>query len=294
MPMTDRGRIVHEGRLRYYAYAEFVLLAVTSAAAYKIARITFGKDGSIYVQFPYCIERDGWIGVLPIDPNHEGPITHSMAHHGSYVGTDVKFAHHTSGEAHFSKTGDETIPRTARASWPLTGPLGHLFDLQVMQPEQFTRLEKRDKRVMYLGVVAEPGSEAIAWHAEWRRKRDIESNIRPRGGIAGPTTKVLSRATGRESEVFFLGQPQGYGARDHIVMLTAGRSERPQGFVGSGMTFLAGWDTHEVARAGEKADVRGCLAFVYPARPPALNAAVGLGGRLYRMITGALRRRWPR
>jgi hypothetical protein len=30
------------------------------------------------------------------------------------------------------------------------------------------------------------------------------------------------------------------------------------------MTFLGGYNHHEVARAGEPTDLGGCLAFIYP------------------------------
>jgi hypothetical protein len=265
--MPARDGIVQEGALRYFAYSDFVLLAVTPGVAYKIARITFGKDGSIYVQFPYCAEKQGWIGILPIDPDKDDPTTYKLSEHGSFVATDVKFAHHTSGAVHFSKTGDSAIPPTRRVSWPLTGPLGHLFALQVIEPERFNQLEKRDNRAKYLGVQMSPGTTSISWHAEWRRKRDVEQNMEPARGIAGPTTKVRSRRMGEESEVIFLGQPEGFGARDHILMLTSGSPEVPKGFRGTGMTFLGGWDAHEVEKSGDRPDVHGCLAFLYPASP---------------------------
>jgi hypothetical protein len=263
--MAVRGAVVQDGAVRYYAYADFVLLVETETAAFKIARITFGRDGSIYVQFPYCVEKQGWIGTLPIDPTRHGPMTYSLREHGAYVETDVKFAHHTSGEAHFSKTGDDTIRGTGRTAWPLTGPIGHLFDLQVMQPDRFAPLTKRDKRVMYLALSADASHQSVGWHAEWRRKSAIEANIHPVGGVTGPTARIASRTTGEESEVFLLGQPEGFGARDHVLLLTASQRAPTRGIEGSGMTFLAGWDTHEVATPGATADVRGCLAFIYPA-----------------------------
>jgi hypothetical protein len=160
--MTVTRGIVQEGQLRYFAYSDFVLLVVTPVAAYKIARITLVRDGSIYVQFPYCAEKQGWIGRLPIDPSNDGPITYKRSEHGSYVATDVKFAHHVSGEVHFSKIGTATIPPTRRVLWPLTDPLGHLFALQVMEPERFAKLEKPDQRAKYLAVRMSPGATSIS------------------------------------------------------------------------------------------------------------------------------------
>lgn len=266
--MAPKGGIVQDGRLRYYGYTDFVLLVATPDAAFKIARITFGRDGSVYVQFPYCVEKEGWIGVLPIPPGREGPTTYTLSEHGSFVPTDVKFAHHTSGVVHFTKTGDDRVPRTGRHSWPLTGPIGQLFSLQVLEPERFEPLKKADKKAMHLAVRMPRAAATLGWYAEWRRKKDFEQQIHPPGGVAGPVTRVQSRATGEVNEVFFLGQPEGFGAQDHIIVLTAGTPKAPDGFSGPGMAFLGGWDMHEVREVGEKPDLKGCLAFIYPAHPP--------------------------
>jgi hypothetical protein len=45
----------------------------------------------------YCVEKDGWIGELPIAPGQTGPTTYKLADHGSLITTDVKFSHHRSG-----------------------------------------------------------------------------------------------------------------------------------------------------------------------------------------------------
>ena len=156
--------------LRFHAAANTVLLVRMRNAVYKIARIAFGRDGSIYVQFPYCVEKAGWIGELPIPPGHVGPVTYSLSEHGTFVETDVKFSHHKSGIALFSKTGHD-IPSTRRLSFPLDGPIGHLFNLQVFEPEKFARLEKAERKVKYLALdFPDDGVGSISWRAEWRRK----------------------------------------------------------------------------------------------------------------------------
>lgn len=258
-PVVERA-----GSLRFYATAHTVLVVRTPEAAYKVARVSFGRDGSIYVQFPYCREKAGWVGVLPIEAGQAGPVTYTMRDHGAPVSTDVKFAHHASGEVHFSKTGHD-VPRTRRQSFPLGGPIGHVFHLQVFRPAAFTRIEKRDKGALYFELDFRFGAPTGAgWRAEWRRKRDVVDSIHPPGGVAGPATTIQHRATGVQERVVLVGQPPGYALRDHVLLLTGGADPLPAGVDGPGMAFLGGWNAHEVASPGDGADLGGCLAFLYP------------------------------
>jgi hypothetical protein len=266
--MPPKPKLERHGQLIFHSAAEFVLLLRSRSSERKIARISFGKDGSIYVQFPYCIQKSGWIGELPVPADPSATVTYSLRSHGSFVDTDVKFSHHRSGIALFSKTGLE-LPPTRRNSFRLDGPIGHLFRLQVSNPQDFAELKKIDKTVKYLALdFPDDGPTSISWRAEWRRKASLIANIQPPSGTAGPKTSVQHRVTGAVDEVLFLGQPPGYALRDHVLLLTGGPSPRPAGVTGSGMTFLGGWDEHEVQSADEKPVLRGALAFVYPAHEP--------------------------
>lgn len=272
--MPPKPKVEQYRQLKYYAAANTVLLVRMPYAVFKIARISFGKDGSIYVQFPYCTEKSGWIGELPIARGQDGPTTYALTEHGSFVSTDVKFSHHRSGIALFSKSGHD-IPSTRRHSYPLNGPIGHLFNLQITDPHGFALLTKADPTVQYLALDFPDQSPAtVTWRAEWRRKDSVVDNIQPRGGIAGPKTKVLHRQTGIEEEMVFLGQPEGYAMREHVMLLTGAASERPSGAQGAGMYFLAGWNAHEVQDSGQQADLGGALCLVHPARPPSSPEAL--------------------
>src|SRR4051812_42730817 len=104
--MSPRPILERDGQLAFHSASDFVLLLTSRGEARKIARISFGRDGSIYFQFPYCTKKEGWIGELPASaPGTQ--VTYRLADHGNFVGTDVKFSHHRSGVALFSKTGHE-------------------------------------------------------------------------------------------------------------------------------------------------------------------------------------------
>lgn len=121
--MPPRPKLEKYRQLVFHSTADVVLLARLGRIIYKTARISFGRDGSIYVQFPYCNEKEGWIGELKIPPDQAQPVTYSLRQNGRFVDTDVKFSHHRSGIALFSKSGHE-LPQMRRQSFPLNGPIG--------------------------------------------------------------------------------------------------------------------------------------------------------------------------
>src|SRR5688572_25658791 len=116
------AELAHEGQLRFFRTEHAVVLIRTPDATYKLARLTFGGDGSIYVQFPYLEAKAGVIAELPVDKTVIGPVTYDLANLGETVDTDVKFSHHASGQVRFSKTGHR-IATPPRQSFPLNGPI---------------------------------------------------------------------------------------------------------------------------------------------------------------------------
>ena len=252
-----------DGRLRYYASRDFVVVVTTPLATIKICRISFGKDGSIYVSFPYCREKTGILNRL--EKEGPGPQTIQLGIGGTKVSTDVKFSHHTSGLARFSKTGSVTeAPRNH--SFPLDGPIGHVFDLHVYWLGGFDVLDRKRlrKKDLYIGFGCEQHPEAVHINAQWRRRKDIVRNAVPPNGEVPPTTQVQHRASGNRHGAHFLGQPPGYPLTDHVLMLSGGPIPRPTGADRAGMVFLGGWNPHEKTES-ESPTAKFGLVFMYPA-----------------------------
>ena len=266
--MTLKDLIAQESRLRYFATSETVIVMRTPIATFKVARVTFGKDGSIYVQFPYCIEKTGIVAELSTASATPAERTYRLGDVGEFVDTDVKFSHHLSGIAQFSKGGlHAKLPR--RQSFPLDGPIGHLFRLQVMWLDRFEVLKNPKNGVAYLGFdFPEEHPTSVVVLGEWRRKVDIVNNIDDPKGIAGPATQIQERATGAIRSVYFVGQPASLPLRDHVLMISGGAVDLPQGAQRSGMVFLGGWDPHEVKHTGAVGPASDCLTFMYPATRP--------------------------
>lgn len=105
--MDPREAVVTDGRLSYFAARNTVLIVQTPLGTVKICRLAFGRDGSIYVSFPYCREKAGILNA--INRSTVGLETIDLGEGGVRVSTDVKFSHHASGVVQFSKTGEVTV-----------------------------------------------------------------------------------------------------------------------------------------------------------------------------------------
>lgn len=262
-----QAEIAIEGRLRFYRCDKAVILAKTPMGAHKIARITFGKDGSIYVQFPYLDKKDGVIAELPVDPDVEGPVTYRLGDLGTRVATDVKFSHHASGEVRFSKTGHR-ITAPTRQSFPLDGPIGRVFELSLFDLTGFAEFSTTKKNTAYLGFNFPDGADGLVLRAQWRRKADIVANIHPPGQMAGPATTAVHRRTGIEEAIYFFGAPLDRPNQDHVLVITSAPVEPAKGADRPSMVFLGGWDPHEQAPGEEPRRLGNCLAFLYPIDVP--------------------------
>ena len=258
--MDPRDAIVTEGRLSYFAAKDTVLCLVTPLGEFKICRIRFGRDGSIYVSFPYCREKHGILNTVDRVAGVSQAINLSVG--GKRVRADVKFSHHTSGIAQFSKTSSWLRSGPRNQSFRLDGPIGHLFDLHLFWPAGFDLLKKKRKKDLYLALGLSENRPAFLFTAQWRRKSDILANTRPPDGTVPPTTEVQHRESGHKGVVYFLGQPGGYPLDDHLLMISGGPIDLPDGTDRTGMVFMGGWDHHAEGEAVSGA-TRG-LVFMYP------------------------------
>ncbi len=263
---------VQEGRLRFIAAPRAVVVVSTSLSHYKLCQIVFSKnDGSVFVTFPYFKRTEGIVSRVVIPAGLKPPYTLNLTEHGRTTSHLVKFSHHSSGEALFSQDG-KVRTEIRRASFPLTGPIGHLFELHAFWLSGFDLLEpaKAKGGRPYLRFIFEgeppPG---VVISGEWRRKRDIEDNMEPRDGIAGPRASFRRRSTGAEGQMLFLGQPPGWPLRDHLLLIECYRTDIPRGLGDDPLlVFMGGWDPHEVPDARVPIEQTGCLACLYPAASP--------------------------
>jgi hypothetical protein len=145
--VTDEDIVAHnqrhlrqKGRLKMFS-ASTATLSIRHADEYRqICQIGFNGDGSIRVAWPYLPVEQGIVAACEI-PVGSTSQRIELQHTGKFTSQRVKFSHHTSGQAHFSLTG-RTSNEIRRPSFPLTGPIGRIFELTAVFPAGFSPLAR--------------------------------------------------------------------------------------------------------------------------------------------------------
>lgn len=173
-----QGGQVRQGRLLYMAAPSSTVIAATPFGHFKLFKVTFGRDGSIYVPFPYLDTKRGVLSEA--DPETEpDPRTLNLRRNGLVVEYDVKFSHHTSGWVQFSKTGERgLLPR--RRSFPLDGPIGIVFDFRLYWLRGFAPPDARRLHAIFPSSCAFRGTRRVSGSGEsgagsrasWRTPRE--------------------------------------------------------------------------------------------------------------------------
>jgi len=265
--MANQEYLEARGRLRVIAAERATITVGTDAVHFQVCQITFGKDGSIFVQCPYFPGRNGILSSPPQDPDATGPITYDLRARGKLTSHLVKLSHHPDGNVHFSQDG-KILTAVRRKTFPLSTMIGHVFQLHIYHPTGFEELKATKSGRAYLPFVFRPElPPAITLFAEWRRRRAIEANTDPPDGTAGPVTEITSRTSRATFTVFFLAQPAGFPLRDHVLLVGAETTQPLENLKGPTMVLMGGFDPHEVTEPGQKVQHTGLLAWLYPCVP---------------------------
>jgi hypothetical protein len=96
----------------------------------KAFQILFGKDGSLFITFPYCRHTTGILSssTIPASGNMTNDV--NVESGGKVSSHLVKYSHHLDGRAHFSQDG-KIYTAIKRQSVALATQNGHLFSLLV-------------------------------------------------------------------------------------------------------------------------------------------------------------------
>lgn len=254
--------------LHYIAAEKATVTAGTVEREFQLCQIGFAKrDGTIFVSFPYLPRSDGILSVARFPDTQTGQVTLSFGDEAKSTSHLVKFTHHPDGAAHFSQDGKvRSVVR--RQSFRLDGPIGHVFQMSAYLPAGFSRFDqttRRTKRTYLRNLFTDQLPMAVQVRAEWRRKESIIPNIQPLGATSGPVTRVQSRHTGEENVVHFLGQPDSFPLREHVLLVTVNATKSLPTFSSSGVIFLGGYDPHEIQAGDPPVRQTGCLVAIYPA-----------------------------
>jgi hypothetical protein len=276
-PSTADRFVKEEGRLRYFSKSKAVVVVQTPLGCHKLCHIAFGKDGSIYVDFPYFGHGPGIVSRIEFPEPRVGPVTVDLKPGGKLASNQVKFSHHPTGRVLFSKTG-RVRSEIRRDSFRLDGPIGYLFQLHAYWLSGFALLEAKKTTRLYLPfMIEEKIPSGVVLIAQWRRKADILESIEG-AGFAGPCPMAIHRRTGAKMQLILLGQPSNHALQGHVMLLDCQLTEPLPGVENPMMLFLGGWDPHEVQDPGTGISMphTGFLTFMYPCgSPEELKSVIG-------------------
>lgn len=125
-----------------------MLAIISPFARVKLCRLTFGSDGSLYVQFPYFGNKTGVVSELQLNQREGEEVPYDLGASGIDVLTDVKYSHHASGIVQFSKENQGFLPR--RRSFCLKDGTGVLFMFFVYQLKGFRWVDEIKKKDLIL------------------------------------------------------------------------------------------------------------------------------------------------
>jgi hypothetical protein len=229
----------------------------------KAFQVVFGRDGSLFITFPYFRHRVGLLSTSTIPATGTRQSQVDLKHGGKVTSHLVKYSHHVDGRVHFSQTGKIVIA-IKRQSIALDRQHGHLFSLLIQGlsaldvADQVKDAGTSPKRSVVNFEVEQ--SEAVKFVGRWFDINRMRfSNPTPTIGPIVPTTD----ADGLQRNACILASSHA-NAR-HVLAVTcqgiAKLGPDPEIFM-----FYGGFDPPD--RMTDSTREAGFLAFLYPLPEP--------------------------
>lgn len=118
---------------------------------HKIFQIISGKDGSIYITFPYYKHTKGLVSIVKFPKGNRKKDNISLVDNGSkgkVTSHLIKVSHHVSGQTNISLSG-KVFTIIKKTSLELKKDSGHLFTVQFQGLEDFEELKKVENAYIY-------------------------------------------------------------------------------------------------------------------------------------------------
>jgi len=258
------------------ARSKLVVLAVeVGGKRYKAFQVLFGRDGSLFVSFPYFRQHKGILAAATIPANGHASSQVNLAASGKVTSHLVKYSHHPDGRAHFSQHG-KIRTQIGRQAIPLDRQCGHIFSVLIQGIEGLDRanaakdLVNSPKRTLItFRVTGSLEQEAIKFVGRWYSSSSLRlsDNLQP---DVGPLV-TAQLPNGRQQEGFLIASP--YSNTQQVLFVTCETMPR---FASEPhlLVFYGGFDHPQVMTNTQKD--AGFLSFIYPASDfDALNNAIG-------------------
>lgn len=233
-------------------------------------KILFGSQGDLYVVLPYFTPVDAILGHYVLPGNSHATVQVNMQVGGYTTSRNIKYAHHLSGEAHFS--GDPKLVNTLvrTQSVPLADAEGHLFTVYVKGRDKFRRARRQKDQAQFgpIRTVIDFGFEGATYSGArfvglWKH----------RSRLSVPTSDLTSKRSRGPIVSFDLGfgimptyliaPPHGSILADRVLCLVCVPEAVSTSDHESLLVFQGGFDPAETMR-----DVSQDATFVAAKYPP--------------------------
>jgi hypothetical protein len=257
--MTENTNGFQAGNIDAFRCERAVCVIKDGALRAKAFQVVFGRDGSLFITFPYFAHRIGLLSSSSIPAIGTRQSQVNLENGGKVTSHLVKYSHHTDGTAHFSQTG-KIVTAVRRKSIALDQQHGHIFSLLIqglhaLEVADPIRDSGMSRKHIVVDFQVEP-PEAIKFVGRWFDVNRLRFN-NPTPTI-GPTILTID-PDGAQRHACLFAAPNA-NAR-HVLAITCEKIPRlgpdPEMFL-----FFGGFDPAEVMTDPKRE--AGFLAFLYP------------------------------
>jgi len=229
---------------------------------HKIFQILFGRDGSLYANFPYFSHSEGVLAEIKITGGPGSSSDVDLKSGGKVASHLVKYSHHPNGRAHFSQHG-RINTEIGRQSVPLRDQHGHIFTLLFQGLRSFESLSNgkeksaSSSRTTITFDIPDRHPRAFRIVGRWYWIEDLDPRT-DRPATIGPIVPLRDEGD-IVRNAFVLANSDD---PKHVLLLTC----TPQESVSASCTFMmfyGGFDPAPKILKSKKPT--RCLAFLYPA-----------------------------
>lgn len=266
-PLSDQPQDAASSALTCFRSERYVVTITSASGRYKILQVMFGKkDGSLYVNFPYFVNREGLVSLVHFPGNIKLPTSLSLEPGGKATSHLVKYSHHPTGTAHFSQDG-KVLSVVRRLSVPLNEAEGHIFTtmfqglkyFELTDPVKDMGHTKKRTTLNFSFEDTEP--EAIKIVGRWYHLSNLAKRVQGALTFTGPLIPCQT-PEGKKYWAFLLGHPYNVENKDYVLMLTCEAVPTLDKDEESALTFIGGFDRPEIVN--DRSVDTTFLAFSYP------------------------------
>ncbi len=225
----------------------------------KAFQIVFGRDGSLFITFPYFRHRVGILSSSSIPATGTRQSQVNLEKGGKVTSHRVKYSHRTDGQAHFSQTG-KIITAVRRQSIALDKQHGHIFSLLIQGVHALDVADPvKDAGISPKRTVVDfqvDPSEAIKFVGRWFDLNKLRFN-NPTPTIGSTLLTIHADGVQRNARLF----AGPHANTRHVLTITCEKIPKlgpePEIFL-----FYGGFDPSQIMTDLNKE--AGFLAFRYP------------------------------